>query len=40
MLRNSSTIHQPNLFGTDLLMQLDPGDPLLNRCINDTVARV
>ena len=22
-------IHQPNLFGTDLLMQLDPGDPLL-----------
>ena len=29
MLRNSSTIHQPNLFGTDLLMQLDPGDPLL-----------
>ncbi len=29
MLRNSSTVHQPNLFGTDLLMQLDPGDPLL-----------
>ena len=29
MLRNSSMIHQPNLFGTDLLMQLDPGDPLL-----------
>jgi IS5 family transposase len=22
-------MHQPNLFGTDLLMQLDPGDPLL-----------
>ena len=30
MLRRSSTIHQPNLFGTDLLMQLDPNDPLLN----------
>ncbi|PXX13392.1 hypothetical protein C8R27_1211, partial [Nitrosomonas ureae] len=29
MLRRSSTIHQPNLFGTDLLMQLDPADPLL-----------
>ena len=29
MLRHSSTIHQPNLFGTDLLMQLDPNDPLL-----------
>ena len=29
MLRRSSTIHQPNLFGTDLLMQLDPNDPLL-----------
>jgi len=29
MLRHSSTIHQPNLFGTDLLMQLDPSDPFL-----------
>ena len=29
MLRRSSTIHQPNLFGTDFLMQLDPSDPLL-----------
>ena len=29
MLRHSSTIHQPNLFGTDLLMQLDVNDPLL-----------
>lgn len=29
MLRHSSTIHQPNLFGTDLLLQLDPNDPLL-----------
>ena len=29
MLRRSSTIHQPNLFGADLLMQLDPSYPLL-----------
>ena len=29
MLRHSSTIHQPNLFGTDLLLQLDPNDPML-----------
>jgi hypothetical protein len=29
MLRNNSTIHQPNLFGTDFLMQLDASDPLL-----------
>jgi transposase, IS5 family len=29
MLRNSSTKHQQNLFGTDLLMQLDLADPLL-----------
>ncbi|MGZ0018394.1 hypothetical protein [Nitrosomonas sp. wSCUT-2] len=29
MLRNSSTIHQPNLFGTDLLVQLDPGHPCI-----------
>lgn len=29
MLRRSSTIHQANLFGTDLLMQLDSTDPLL-----------
>ena len=29
MLRSSGTIHQPNLFGTDLLMQLDPNDLLL-----------
>jgi IS5 family transposase len=29
MLRRSSTIHQPNLFGTDFLMQLDVNDPLL-----------
>ncbi len=29
MVGHSSTILQPNLFGTDLLMQLDPNDPLL-----------
>jgi len=29
MLTPSSTLHQPNLFGTDLLLQLDPNDPLL-----------
>ncbi len=29
MLRRSSTIHQPNLFETDLLVQLDLNDPLL-----------
>ena len=29
MLRVSSTIYQPNLFGTDLLMQLDANDSLL-----------
>ena len=29
MLRNGSTMHQPNLFETDLLLQLDPADPLL-----------
>ena len=29
MLRRSSTIHRPNLFETDLLVQLDPNDPLL-----------
>ena len=29
MLRRSSAIYQPNLFGTDLLMQLDVNDPLL-----------
>ena len=29
MLRQSSTSHQTNLFGTDLLLQLDPNDPLL-----------
>lgn len=29
MLTSSSTIHQPNLFGTDLLCQLDLNDPLL-----------
>jgi IS5 family transposase len=29
MLRRSSTIHQPNLFRTDLLIQLDVNDPLL-----------
>jgi len=28
MLRRSSTIHQSNLFETDLLAQLDPNDPL------------
>ena len=29
MLTTSSTIHQPNLFGTDLLRQLDGSDSLL-----------
>ena len=29
MLIPSSTGHQTNLFGTDLLQQLDPSDPLL-----------
>lgn len=29
MLTQSSTTHQTNLFGTDLLLQLDPKDPLL-----------
>jgi len=29
MLRRSSTIHQPNLFGTDFLMQLDVNDPFV-----------
>jgi IS5 family transposase len=29
MLIPSRTGHQTNLFGTDLLQQLDPGDPLL-----------
>lgn len=29
MLTPSSTSHQTNFFGTDLLLQLDPGDPLL-----------
>ncbi len=29
MSRLSSTAHQTNLFGTDLLQQLDAGDPLL-----------
>ena len=29
MLTSSKTFHQPNLFETDLLFQLDPADPLL-----------
>ena len=29
MLTSSSSSHQTNLFGTDLLLQLDPNDPLL-----------
>ncbi|VAW91945.1 IS1478 transposase [hydrothermal vent metagenome] len=29
MLTHSSETHQTNLFGTDLLLQLDPDDPLL-----------
>lgn len=29
MLTQSSSFHQTNLFGTDLLLQLDPNDPLL-----------
>ena len=29
MLTRSSDIHQTNLFGQDLLLQLDPDDPLL-----------
>jgi len=30
MLRNTPENHQMNIFGTDLLQQLDPTDPLLN----------
>lgn len=30
MLRNTPDNHQMNIFGTDLLQQLDPTDPLLN----------
>ncbi len=29
MLLPANTAHQTNLFGTDLLQQLDEGDPLL-----------
>ncbi len=29
MLRTNSDAHQTNLFGTDLLLQLDPNDPLI-----------
>jgi len=29
MLSSSSPHHQTNLFGSDLLLQLDPSDPLL-----------
>ncbi|MDR4516508.1 MAG: hypothetical protein MRK00_03850 [Nitrosomonas sp.] len=29
MLTPSKAFHQPNLFETDLLLQLDPADPLL-----------
>jgi len=29
MLTSGRTFHQPNLFETDLLWQLDPADPLL-----------
>ncbi len=29
MLTKSTEFHQTNLFGTDLLIQLDPNDPLL-----------
>jgi transposase, IS5 family len=28
MLKKSNSSHQENLFGTDLLLQLDPNDPL------------
>ena len=37
MLISSNTAHQTNLFGTDLLQQLDPNDPLL-RCQRDSLA--
>ena len=33
MLTPSKTFHQPNLFETDLLLQLDPSDPLLKLSI-------
>ncbi len=33
MLRRNSTTHQPNLFGTDFLMQLDVTDPLLKLAV-------
>ena len=33
MLRRSSAIYQLNLFGTDLLMQLDVSDPLLKLAV-------
>ncbi|MEW7973627.1 MAG: hypothetical protein AB2758_05175 [Candidatus Thiodiazotropha endolucinida] len=29
MLTQSPDLHQANLFGTDLLLQLDPNDPLV-----------
>ena len=29
MLTRSSDMHQTNLFGQDVLLQLDPDDPLL-----------
>ena len=32
MLTQSSPAHQTNLFGMDLLLQLDPNDPLLKLC--------
>lgn len=31
MLTSSSAAHQTNLFGTDLLLQLDPNDPRYGR---------
>ena len=30
MLRNTPDNHQTKIFGTDLLQQLDPSEPLLN----------
>ena len=30
MLRNTPQNHQMNIFGTDLLQQLDPSEPLIN----------
>jgi len=34
MLRRNPEMHQRKLFGTDLLLQLDPNEPLLNHAVS------